>query len=210
MIKVELLAITGAPGSGKGSLLAGTIDAFNQNQKNNGDQNTRKIRAVSISTGDMLRDMLESLDPAEASRMKAGGFIDDKFVAENLAKKIEQVKNNFEKNEGCTNLLIVLDGFPRSEAQVPMVKSYLGLELQLVLSIEVPHDAIVSRLSKRGREDDEAAIVMKRLDIFENTTRPMLKLIPSEKIKQIDNSGDLAIGSAKCLKNLEDFIAKIE
>jgi len=91
-----------------------------------------------------------------------------------------------------------------------MVKSYLGLELQLVLSIEVPRDAIVSRLSKRGREDDEAAIVMKRLDIFENTTRPMLKLIPSEKIKQIDNSGDLAIGSAKCLKNLEDFISKIE
>ena len=93
---------------------------------------------------------------------------------------------------------------------MPMVKSYLGTELQLVFSIKVPRDVIVSRLSKRGREDDEAAIVMKRLEIFENTTRPMLKLIPSEIIKEIDNSGDLAIGSAKCLKFSEDFISKIE
>ncbi len=121
------LIILGAPGAGKGT----------QSEKI-----SEKYQIPAISTGDILRGAIAEgteLGMTAKSYMEAGKLVPDEVV-------IGIIKDYLTKDE-CKNGFI-LDGFPRSIPQAEALDA-MGVAIDAVLSIEVPDEKIVERMSGR-------------------------------------------------------------
>lgn len=128
--------LLGAPGVGKGTqaqLLAELFDSYH------------------LSTGDILRaakispiDCRRSPVMAEAvSFMDAGQLVPDEVVLGLIAER---------EKYSHSGAGFLLDGFPRTVAQAVMLENLLGklhVQLDAVLSYELPLEKIVARLSGR-------------------------------------------------------------
>lgn len=177
------LILLGPPGAGKG-----TQAAFI----------TRQFNIPQISTGDMLRAAVKAQTPLglEAKKvMDAGGLVSDDII-------IGLVKDRLAQPD-CANGYL-FDGFPRTIPQADALKA-AGIVLDYVVEIQVPHEAIIERMSGRRihpesgrsyhirfnppkvadqddvtgepliqRDDDKEETVRKRLQVYEDQTRPLV------------------------------------
>lgn len=105
-----------------------------------------KFEACQISTGDILRQAVVDQSPLgkEASEyIKRGDLVPDGVIVKLVAERL--------KEKDCAPGFI-LDGFPRTLAQAESLEQILqkmGLELQSVLLVQVPHAVIIERLAGR-------------------------------------------------------------
>ncbi|WDU55536.1 adenylate kinase [Taylorella equigenitalis] len=177
------LILLGPPGAGKG-----TQANFIKN----------KYNIPQISTGDMLRATVKAGTPLGLqvkSIMESGGLVSDDII-------INLVKERLKEDDCKKGYLF--DGFPRTIPQAEALKD-AGVDLDYVIEIDVPHDAIIERMSGRRthpasgrtyhikfnppkidgkddetgeeliqRDDDKEETVRKRLDVYENQTRPLV------------------------------------
>ena len=121
------LIILGAPGAGKGT----------QSEKI-----SAKYDIPQISTGEILRNAISNgteLGLAAKSYMDAGQLVPDDVVI--------GIVRDFLNSDNCKNGFI-LDGFPRSIPQAEALDA-MGVKIDMVLSIEVPDEKIVKRMSGR-------------------------------------------------------------
>ena len=121
------LILLGAPGAGKGTQATFIKEKFGIPQ---------------ISTGDMLRAAVKAGTPLgiEAKKvMDSGGLVSDEII-------INLVKERLKESD-CANGYL-FDGFPRTIPQAEAMKE-AGVKIDLVLEIDVPHDAIIDRMSGR-------------------------------------------------------------
>jgi len=121
------LILLGAPGAGKGTQANYIKEKFNIPQ---------------ISTGDMLRAAVKAGTPLgiEAKKvMDAGGLVSDDII-------IGLVKDRLQHDD-CKNGYL-FDGFPRTTRQADAMKE-AGVQIDYVLEIDVPDEAIVDRMSGR-------------------------------------------------------------
>lgn len=121
------LILLGAPGAGKGTQATFIKEKFNIPQ---------------ISTGDMLRAAVKAGTPLgiEAKKvMDAGGLVSDDII-------IGLVKDRL-KQADCANGYL-FDGFPRTIPQADAMKE-AGVQIDYVLEIDVPDEAIIERMSGR-------------------------------------------------------------
>lgn len=121
------LILLGAPGAGKGTQATFIKEKFGIPQ---------------ISTGDMLRAAVKAGTPLgiEAKKvMDSGGLVSDEII-------INLVKERLKESD-CANGYL-FDGFPRTIPQAEAMKE-AGVKIDFVLEIDVPHDAIVDRMSGR-------------------------------------------------------------
>ena len=117
----------GAPGAGKGTQAAIVSE---------------KLNIPTVSTGNLLRAAVGAKTPAglEAkSFMDSGGLVPDAIVVAILKDRI--VEPDCEAG-------FILDGFPRTVPQAQVLED-LGVRIDLVVSIEVPDEEIMGRLSGR-------------------------------------------------------------
>ena len=175
------LILLGAPGAGKGTQSA---------------KISEKYQIPAIATGDILRAERRSgteLGKAAQSYIEAGQLVPDSVVIGIIKKYM--VENNCENG-------FILDGFPRSIPQAEALEA-MGIRIDAVLSIEVPDDKIVERMSGRRvcscgasyhvvynppktedvcdkcgealfiRADDAAETVKNRLATFHRETEPL-------------------------------------
>ena len=117
----------GAPGAGKGT---------------QADKLSKRLGIPTISTGVIIREAIRNGTPMGVKAkelIEHGALVEDDVV-------IEIVKERLAKPD-CGNGFI-LDGFPRS---VPQAKALdeMGVEFDSVISIEVPDDVIIKRMSGR-------------------------------------------------------------
>ena len=123
-----------------------------------------------LSTGDMLRD---SADAGIPVGLEAKGFIDrGELVPDDIVVAIveERFSNPAEIERG-----FVLDGFPRTEPQAVDLERYLApAQLDIVIDLDVPNDIVVERMLERGREDDTAEMITRRLELYEQETAPLI------------------------------------
>ena len=175
------LILLGAPGAGKGTQSANI---------------TEKYGIPAIATGDILRAAVKAgtaLGLEAKSYMDAGKLVPDEVVIGLIKEKLatDECKNGF-----------ILDGFPRSIPQAEALDA-MGIEVDVVLSLEVADEKIVERMSGRRvcgcgasyhvsylppktegicdkcgaelyiRADDAEATVRKRLDTFHAQTEPL-------------------------------------
>ncbi|MBI5042862.1 MAG: adenylate kinase [Nitrospirae bacterium] len=125
------IVLLGAPGAGKGTQAKKLID---------------KYVIPQISTGDILRKAVADGTPLgkEAkSYMDKGELVPDKVVIGLIQERLKQ--NDTKKG-------YILDGFPRNTAQAETLDKMLkdlGMPLDSAISIDVPKDDLLKRLTGR-------------------------------------------------------------
>lgn len=121
------LILLGAPGAGKGTQAAFICKQYGIPQ---------------ISTGDMLRAAVKAATPlglqAQAV-MASGGLVSDELIINLVKERLTQ--------EDCANGFL-FDGFPRTIPQAEAMRD-AGVNLDYVLEIDVPFEAIIERMSGR-------------------------------------------------------------
>jgi adenylate kinase len=121
------LILLGAPGAGKGTQATFICQKYGIPQ---------------ISTGDMLRAAVKAGTPLgiEAKKiMDSGGLVSDELIINLVKERIAQ--------PDCADGFL-FDGFPRTLPQADAMKA-AGVNLDFVLEIDVPFDAIIERMSGR-------------------------------------------------------------
>ena len=175
------LILMGAPGAGKGTQSA---------------KISEKYQIPAIATGDILRGAIKEgteLGRAAKSYIDAGQLVPDEVVI--------GIIKEYLASDACKNGFI-LDGFPRSIPQAEAL-DVMGVQIDVVLSIEVEDEKIVERMSGRRvcscgasyhvaynppksegvcdkcgatlyiRADDAAETVKNRLETFHAQTEPL-------------------------------------
>lgn len=168
------MILLGAPGAGKGTQAKFLTEAYGIPQ---------------ISTGDMLRAAVKAgtevgLKAKEV--MDSGGLVTDDII-------IDLVKDRIQEDDCNSGFLF--DGFPRTIPQAEALRD-AGVDIDVVLEIDVPDDEIVKRLSGRrvhldsgrvyhvefnppaqeGLDDETGEPLIQRDDDTEETVRKRLSL----------------------------------
>ena len=129
--RAPVLILLGPPGAGKGTQARMLAEAFG---------------LVQLSTGDMLRDAVAKgteAGKAAKSVMEAGKLVSDDIVLAILRDRLDAPD---------TGRGVILDGFPRTEAQAEALDDLLAAregQVDAAIALEVEDDAMVARISGR-------------------------------------------------------------
>lgn len=121
-----------------------------------------------ISTGDIFRANIANRTPMSmqvAAALAAGELVPDSVTQVMLVARLER-----DAREG-----FVLDGFPRTPEQAEWLDAQVeGEGLDAVILLTVPDEKLLHRTLQRGRNDDTAETISRRLAIYHETTEPLL------------------------------------
>lgn len=166
------LLFIGPPGAGKGTQ-AGNVAA--------------KLGIPHVSTGAMFRDHVDrstDLGKQVQAIMEAGDYVPDEITVAMLSDRISQpdAANGY-----------ILDGFPRTDAQVESLDQLLGDGgLDMVVVFDVDEDELVDRLVARGRADDSRETIRTRFNIYLEQTQPLLDVYDERGLTvSIDGIGEV-------------------
>jgi adenylate kinase len=147
------LILLGGPGAGKGTQAA---------------RLAAQLGVPRISTGDMLREAMRresEVGRRAAPFLERGDLVPDQILLDVVKERLEE--------PDCTGGYI-LDGFPRTVAQAESFGEVLGDRAAMVVHVDVPREELSRRLLARGRDDDQAAVVRRRLDAYQRHTVPLI------------------------------------
>ena len=177
MLGVRLLLI-GAPGAGKGTQATRIAEHFHVEH---------------ISSGDLLRAHVAQGTPVGRKAreyMEAGELVPDEVVLDMLRKPV---------TEAVAAGGYVLDGFPRTVEQAEAayaVAKDLGVAVQVAVHLAVDTASLVERLVARGQEsgrtDDTPEVIRRRLDVYQERTKPLLDYY-AERERLIEVNGERPI-----------------
>ncbi len=169
------LILFGPPGAGKGTQAKMLIDKFD---------------LVQISTGDMLRDEVNSqseLGKSAKSIMDRGDLVSDDIIMAMIEKRIQMTD--------CNNGFI-LDGFPRTLKQAVELDQLLDnfkINIKNVIEIVVDENLLLERINKRStenkniRNDDNSVILKNRIKVYKKDTMPVIEYYRNlNKLNAID------------------------
>ncbi|PSQ73247.1 MAG: adenylate kinase [Bacteroidetes bacterium QH_6_64_77] len=202
------LVIFGPPGAGKGTQ-ARLLE--------------ERRGITQISTGDILRAALEEETPLG---QKAKSYVESgELVPDELVRKLAEQAI---ADEGYDDF--VLDGYPRTQQQAEWLTEFLEeheAPLDAVVSLEVPDEVLVRRLSRRRihdetgetyhldhdpppddvdpdlivqRSDDEPETVRNRLAVYREETEPLASYYEKQD----------ALVSVDGVGNIEEVFQRIE
>lgn len=210
------LVIFGPPGAGKGTQ-ASLLE--------------ERRGLVQIATGDIIRSAIKNETPVgkEAKAyVDAGELVPDEVVR----KLAEQAIADEDYDD------FVLDGYPRTTQQAEWLTAFLvehEAPLDAVLSLKVPDDVIVERLSRRRvhadtgetyhldhdpppdhvdpdlivqRDDDQPDTVRNRLSVYREETEPLEDYFDDrDLLVPVDGEGDIQDVYERLTTVLDDQIA---
>jgi adenylate kinase len=181
---VKLLFI-GPPGAGKGTQ-AGKVAA--------------RLGIPHVSTGVMFRDHVArgtELGEKVDAIMAAGDYVPDEVTVAMLKDRISQD----DAEDG-----FILDGFPRTEAQVESLDRLLGEDgLDKVVVFDVDEDELTERLLSRGRDDDNEDTIRNRFRVYLDQTQPLIEIYASRSVTvHVDGIGEIDEVTDRILSRLRD------
>jgi len=151
----------GPPGAGKGT---------------QADRFAARHGVPKISTGDMLRKAVHDgtdLGRLVKDRLERGALVSDDLMIRLVTERL---------GEPDTSHGFVLDGFPRTIEQAAALEMIVAGRGPLVVVALVVHaDEVVRRLSTRGRHDDEEWVIRARLQVYSDSTEPVLEYFRRRK-----------------------------
>ncbi len=209
------MILLGAPGAGKGTQAKFLTEAYGIPQ---------------ISTGDMLRAAVKAgtevgLKAKEV--MDSGGLVTDDII-------IDLVKDRIQEDDCNSGFLF--DGFPRTIPQAEALRD-AGVDIDVVLEIDVPNDEIVRRLSGRrvhldsgrvyhvefnppaqeGLDDETGEPLIQRDDDTEETVRKRLSVYHEQTLPLVSfytemekNSGAVKYIKINGTASIEVIVADIK
>ncbi len=172
------LLIIGPPGAGKGTQAA---------------RLSQRLDVPAVSTGDIFRDNVRSgteLGVLAKSYMDRGEYVPD-TVTDDL------VKDRLSEADASGGFL--LDGYPRTLAQVRTLDEYLaarGESLDAVIQLTADREETVQRLLRRAKEqdrsDDTEDVIRRRLEVYAEQTAPLIDLFASRGVLvSVDGLGSI-------------------
>ncbi|RRD38738.1 adenylate kinase [Leptotrichia sp. OH3620_COT-345] len=207
------IILFGAPGAGKGT---------------QAKELTKKYGIPQISTGDILREAIANQTPLglEAKKLMDGGnLVSDDIVNGLVGTRLK--KADCEKG-------FILDGFPRTVAQsesLDKILENLNKKIEKVIALDVSDDEIIERITGRRvskktgkiyhikynppidekeedleqRADDNRETVMKRLEVYNKQTAPVLDYYKKQgKVFNVDGGKSLE----EITKNIIEILEK--
>lgn len=168
---VRLLFI-GPPGAGKGTQAQRVAE---------------RLGIPHVSTGEMFRHHVANgseLGMKVEAIMAAGDYVPDEITVAMLEQRIGEP----EAADGY-----ILDGFPRTVAQVRSLDDLIGEDgLDKVVVFEVDETELVERMLSRGRADDSSETIRKRFEVYMAQTRPLLDIYDDRGITvSVDGLGEM-------------------
>ena len=165
-----IIVFLGPPGAGKGTQAIKLCDHFGWKH---------------LSTGDLLRYEVENgtkLGLLANKFMKKGDLVPDNVIIDMISNILKDQRSG-----------VVLDGFPRTLDQAKSLQKslrQLRKKIDKVLFLDVEEAQIISRLTKRGRDDDDPQVVLNRLRKYVNSTQPLISFYEKEElINKINGNG---------------------
>ena len=150
------LVILGKQGAGKGTQCELLVERYG---------------VAHISTGDILRTAAAAgteLGRQAKELMDAGELVGDELILDIVAQRL---------TEPDTTAGILLDGFPRTEAQADGLFALLAPHsVERAIDLDVPDEVVTQRMLDRGRADDTPEAIARRLELYEAETSPLRKL----------------------------------
>lgn len=177
------LLFIGPPGAGKGTQAGNVAD---------------RLGIPHVSTGEMFRDHVSrgtGLGQKVEAIMAAGDYVPDEITVAMLAERIAE--------DDATNGFI-LDGFPRTAAQVESLDALLGDQgLDSVIVFEVDEDELTDRLLSRGRADDTEETIRNRFRVYTDQTQPLIDLYSDRGLTvTVDGIGEVEEVTDRILRAL--------
>ncbi|WP_240038128.1 adenylate kinase [Actinomyces procaprae] len=172
------MVILGPPGAGKGTQAARICE---------------RLAIPAISTGDIFRANVAGgteLGRQAKQYMDAGEYVPDSVTNAMVADRLTA-------DDAADGFL--LDGYPRTEAQVHELDSMLAareLSLDVVLEITADAEVVVQRLlgraAEQGRTDDTEPVIRRRLEVYAEQTEPLAALYEARGLLvRVDGVGAL-------------------
>lgn len=180
------LILLGPPGAGKGTQAKLLSDICS---------------VPHISTGDILRSAVAEkteLGQKAQQYMSAGELVPDELILNLIRERLSQP----DAQKGW-----VLDGFPRNVPQAEFLDKLLDeidQPFDFVINLDVPDEVIVSRLIKRGRQDDAEDIIRHRLEVYRQQTEPLIDFYRSrQRLVSVDGNQEMEAVNADLRKVVE-------
>lgn len=172
------LIILGPPGAGKGTQAARLAE---------------HLGIPAISTGDIFRSNIKNGTPLGKqvqAILASGGYVPDEVTN-------AIVRDRLHEDDARGGFL--LDGYPRTQAQVAELDAMLAADdqaLDAVLELTVDTDEVVGRLLKRaeieGRIDDTEDVIRRRQQVYVDETAPLAAVYRDRGLlRQVDGMGDV-------------------
>lgn len=184
------LVIMGPQGAGKGTQAARIAE---------------HLGVPAISTGDIFRANIKGgteLGQLAQSYTSRGELVPDEVTNAMVRDRLAEP----DAAEG-----FILDGYPRNAAQVAeldRILGELGGGLDAVVELTAPREELLERLTLRaqteGREDDTPEAIARRLDIYEEQTRPLADAYEARGLlRRVDGIGAVAEVTERILTALD-------
>lgn len=183
------IILIGPPGAGKGTQAA---------------RLSEKLGIPAISTGDIFRANVKNeteLGKTAKRYMDAGEYVPDEVTNSMVQDRLNQddTANGF-----------MLDGYPRTEAQVHELDRMLkesSQELDHVVELIADTDEIVARLLARAqiekRADDTEEVIRHRLDVYVEQTQPLTDIYEERGLlRKVNGLGEIDEVTDRVLKAL--------
>ena len=132
-----------------------------------------------LSTGAMFR---QSTDPEVLACLASGELINDELTDRVLDSALGKLETGF----------VVMDGYPRNVHQVRSLKGFLakyGRKINCVVVFHVPRAELIKRLGGRGRAEDTPEVIGRRLDIYEESTKPVIACYEQDDVPVVHIDG---------------------
>eukprot|EP01006_Ploeotia_vitrea_P062941 TRINITY_DN84673_c0_g1_i1.p1 TRINITY_DN84673_c0_g1~~TRINITY_DN84673_c0_g1_i1.p1 ORF type:complete len:444 (-),score=33.10 TRINITY_DN84673_c0_g1_i1:123-1397(-) len=179
----RIVFVLGPPGCGKGTHCS---------------KITRVLAAKHISSGELLRDEVQSgsVKGKEIAQIMAEGkMVPNSIIMELLLQALTDCP--------AGTRFLLLDGFPRTMAQALLFEKDVA-RCAFVLALSAPNDELKQRLENRlkneGRDDDKSETVEKRLQVYNDTSRPVLEYFRATgKLREVSTDAPQDEVSAKVL-----------
>jgi adenylate kinase len=187
--------IVGPQGAGKGT--QATLLAQN-------------LQVPHISTGDIFRANATAgtdLGVLAKKYMDAGDLVPDEVTSAMVKARLA---------ESDTDGGFLLDGFPRTVPQAQWLGDVLhenDHDLNAVLLLEAPDDVLMERMLARGRADDTAEAISRRLALYHSETTPLLEfyaqiLVAIDGVGTVEEVQERALAALKSAGDQTSATAK--
>ncbi len=192
--RYSAVLLFGYPGSGKGT--QGVVLGQMPN-------------LLHLAMGDIFRALDKASDMGQEflSYSTKGLLVPDDFTVRLWHSHVEALRRKAQYNP--TYHVLLLDGIPRTPAQVELLKPIIDVRKIVHLVIE-DEDALVARLSgrakKSGRPDDaDPKVIRKRIAVYKAETSPVLAAYDNSLIANVNaDQHPLAV-----LRDIADVLSNV-
>lgn len=178
-MKPQVVFVLGGPGAGKGTQCSKIVESYNYTHLSAGDL----LRAERAREGSEVGLLI-------ANYIKEGKIVPVEITISLLGKAMEETMKEDEKK--CSFLI---DGFPRNEDNLEGWNRVMDgkADVKFVLFFDCNNEICINRCLERGRSsgrtDDNRESLEKRIQTYQQSTRPIIDLYEKHgKVRTVDAS----------------------